>query len=226
MNKPIGLGLLVALILVVGGPAIAQRYSITDLGTIQGSTFSVAPGVNNLGHVVGCTYCSNTFGGAFLWTPQNGLQILPLLPSGGATYASAINDSDQVAGLSYGAGQSADDERAVIWNGTSTIQSLGTLRRGSQSAASAINNLGQVTGDSDGNFGLAVHAFLWSSSTGMLDLQPGGTGSSWGYGVNLLGHVTGLFIGSNSRAFLCGLDRHAVPGNVAGMDYECRPRHQ
>jgi len=221
MQKPIGVGLLTALILVLALPASAQRYSITDLGTIQGDTYNQATGVNNLGHVVGCAGCSNVSTPAFLWTPQNGMQALPLLPSGGATYASAINDSDQVAGLSYGVGEFADDTQAVIWNSTNTIQGLGTLPGGTQSAASAINNLGQVTGDSDGNFGLAVHAFLWTSSTGMRDLQPTGPGSSWGYGVNLLGHVTGLFIGSNFRAFfwtdLTGMqDLGLLPGWTTG----------
>ena len=202
MQKRIGMGLLVALILVLGHSVSAQRYSIVDLGTIQGSTYNWATGVNNLSDVVGCAGCSNISTPAFLWTPQNGIQALPSLPSGGATYASAINDSEQVVGVAYGTGQSASDTSAVIWSRTNTIQSLGTLPGGTQSAASAINNLGEVTGDSDGNFGLAVHAFLWTSSKGMIDLQPSGQGSSWGYGVNLLGHVTGLSIASDPRAFL------------------------
>src|SRR5258708_16888907 len=122
MQKPIGVGLLVALVLAVGLPAVAQRYRVTDLGTIQGSTYNWATGVNNLGHVVGCAGCSNLSTPAFLWTPQNGMQALPLLPSGGATYANAINDSDQVAGLSYGVGEFADDTQAVICNSTNTIQ--------------------------------------------------------------------------------------------------------
>ena len=200
MQKPIGVGLLAALVLAVGLPAVAQRYRITDLGTIQGSTYNWANGVNNLGHVVGCAGCSDISTPAFLWTQQNGMQALPLLPSGGATYANAINDSDQVAGWSYGLGESGDDELAVIWSSTNSIQSLGTLPGGTQRYAYAINNLGQVTGTSYVNSGLANHAFLWTSSTGMFDLQPTGPGSSWGFGVNSLGHVTGMFIGSNSRA--------------------------
>ena len=53
MEKPIGVGLLVTMVLAVGLPANAQRYIITDLGTIQGSTYIWATGVNNLGHAVG-----------------------------------------------------------------------------------------------------------------------------------------------------------------------------
>jgi probable HAF family extracellular repeat protein len=200
MQKPIGMGLLAVLVLAVGLPAVAQRYRITDLGTIQGSTYNWATGVNNLGHVVGCAGCSDLNTPAFLWTPQYGMQALPSLPSGGATYAYAINDSDQVAGLSYGLGESSDDSRAVIWSSTNAVQGLGTLPGGTQSFAFAINNLGQVTGTSEVDSGLANHAFLWASSTGMLDLQPAGLGSSWGFGVNSLGHVTGMFIGSNPRA--------------------------
>jgi len=200
MRKPIGMGLLAAVVLAVGLPAVAQRYKITDLGTIQGSTYNWATGVNNLGHVVGCAGCSDLNTPAFFWTPQNGMQALPSLPSGGATYAYAINDSDQVAGLSYGLGESSDASLAVIWSSTNSIQSLGTLPGGTQSSAFAINNLGQVTGTSSVDSGLANHAFLWTSSTGMLDLQPAGLGSSWGFGVNSLGHVTGMFIGSNAHA--------------------------
>jgi probable HAF family extracellular repeat protein len=201
MKKLIDVCLLAVLILTVSLPALAQRYGITDLGTIQGSTYNWATGVNNLGHVVGCAGCSDINTPAFIWTPQDGMQKLALLPSGGAAYASAINDSDQVAGLSYGLGEFSDESLAAIWSSTNTSQSLGTLPGGTQSAAYAINNLGQVTGTSYVNSDLANHAFLWTSGSGMFDLQATVPGSSWGYGVNSLGHVTGLLVGSNSRAF-------------------------
>lgn len=206
MKKPIGVALSVSMILVLWLPAVAQRYSILDLGTVQGGNYSEGGGVNIFGHVAGCADTANncvpkgTVTG-FLWTQENGLQTLPLLPSGQPTFAVAINDSDEVTGFSW-VGSYA---RAVLWRGDKTIQDLGTLPGGSNSEAQAINNLGQVTGWSYGDFE-SYHAFLWTSGTGMRDLGPAGPGStSVGSGVNLLGHVCGVFVNRNGtviHAFL------------------------
>lgn len=201
--KVVGVALSTLMILTFGLSATAQQYSIIDLGTLQGGNFSYGSGVNILGHVAGCSdsesQCnSNTSGQAFLWTPQGGLDALPLLPQGGPTAAAGINDYDQVAGYSWIGGTA----HAVLWT-NNTIQDLGTLPHGSYSVARAINNLGQVTGDSDGvPFG-ADQAFLWSSSTGMRDLGGVGLNTSIGAGINLSGHICGWF-GNNSitHAFL------------------------
>jgi probable HAF family extracellular repeat protein len=202
VKKPIGVVLSVSIIFILWLPAVAQHYSLIDLGTVQGGNFSEGGGVNNLGHVAGCAdtannCVSNITGMGFLWTQSNGLQTLPLLPSGGPTFAEAINDTDEAAGFSWIGGNA----HAVLWSSSNTIQDLGTLPRGANSEARAINNLGQVTGYSDGSFGFGFHAFLWTSSTGMRDL--GASGSSVGQGINLSGHVSGWFnIGTFSHAFL------------------------
>jgi probable HAF family extracellular repeat protein len=206
MKKPNQAVLSVGMILGLWLPAVAQHYSIVDLGTLPGGIYSEGGGVNILGHVAGCTdtktyYCSgNASGVGFLWTQQNGLQALPTPPWSRVSFAAAINDSDQVAGISWIDGLY---ERATLWTNSSTIQNLGTFPGGSNSEAMAINNLGEVAGYSYGEFPAYYHAFLWTSSTGMLDLGPSGSVASVGDGVNNLGHVCGEFVNGNViHAFL------------------------
>lgn len=75
-----------------------------------------------------------------------------------------------------------------FYNGTS-IQDIGTLG-GNSTLAEDLNDLGQVTGTStvaSGN----PHAFVWSASSGMIDLRPGNTGYSYGLAINNRGVGTG-----------------------------------
>ena len=76
-------------------PLFAQStYKITDLGTLPGSTSSIATAINNSGQVVG-----NSGDHAFLW--QNGVMTdLGTLPGSTSSTATAINNSGQVVGNS------------------------------------------------------------------------------------------------------------------------------
>lgn len=95
-----------------------------------------------------------------------------------------------------------------------TVTDLGTLSDWGTSTATAINNNGQVVGyASTGEYsstGLDInHAFIWSSSTGIVDLGVIGGSSastnSYAYGINDNGQVVGtsqISSDSNSYAFL------------------------
>ena len=96
-------GLLVALI-VLGAPANAQaqRYSVTDLGTLGGGT-SKGYGINASGQVTGEAVTAGGVFHAFLYTPGSGITDLGTL-GGGSSTGYAINASGQVTGVAVTAG--------------------------------------------------------------------------------------------------------------------------
>ncbi|MCC6443114.1 MAG: hypothetical protein IT210_06605 [Armatimonadetes bacterium] len=148
---------LALLAVVVGSVGAAPRYTITGLGILPDKISTSVYGnhsINKKGDVVG--HCNNggvsdnLFGDfysgnvAFLWSKQDGIQALPLLP--GKAYASAftLNDRGQILGL---AGNSWQDAYAVLWE-KGTIRDLGALPGDTTSFLQGINNRGQIVGNS------------------------------------------------------------------------------
>jgi probable HAF family extracellular repeat protein len=134
-----------------------------------GSTVSGAEAINRFGQVAGFS-ATNGYNAiyAFIWSKTTGMQNLGKLPGYDSSRASAINDLGQVAGESdcmscrlY--------THATLWSkAKGSMLDLGVLPGAMESTATAINNVGQVIGSSsNGN----PHAFVWSPSTGMLDLN-------------------------------------------------------
>jgi probable HAF family extracellular repeat protein len=133
-----------------------QAMGMQGLGTLAGGSISEAYAINRFGQVVGYSDSNNgTF--AFIWSKTTGMKNLGKLPGYDSSSALAINDLGQVAGLSFCANCSLQ-MHATLWNkGKGSILDLG------------INNVGQVVGE--GEVSALVHAFVWSPSTGMLDLN-------------------------------------------------------
>jgi len=107
----------------------------------------------------------------------------------------SINDRGQVA---YTLNNGSGSPHAFFYDGAA-IRDLGTLG-GSESYAFAVNNAGQVAGASYlSDAPVVQHAFLWSTTSGMLDLGTLSGNSSLAVGINDRGEVTGNATGSNSR---------------------------
>ncbi len=182
--KPLYLALIAAGLLAQ--PALAQRSTLDNLGTLGGTT-SYGLALNNNNQVAGYAVASSTYyDHAFLWSSGGGMQDLGTL-GGTSSYAFALNYSGQVAGYSY---TSSGAYHAFLWSSGGGMQDLGTLG-GSFSYAYALNNSGQVAGYSRTSSS-ANHAFLWTSGGGMQDL---GTLSGGGYSearaLNSSGQVAG-----------------------------------
>jgi probable HAF family extracellular repeat protein len=133
-----------------------------DLSNVGGGT---AVGINSANQVAGYYFPDgslNTVG--FVWTEDGGLQDLG--PAG--TLALAINDAGTVVGR---APIATGYQHAFSWTQAGGLVDLGTLG-GGESTALSINSSGWIVGTSltSNNNGL-LHPFLWTSTTGMQDLN-------------------------------------------------------
>jgi probable HAF family extracellular repeat protein len=140
----------------------------------------------------------------FRW--QNGqMTELPPFPGGYSSYATGVNNRDQVVGWAEnGVHDPTCDPsfqilqfRAAIWEPDGTMHELPPLAGDSTSAATAINDLGQVVGIS-GDCGIAVggvsakHAVVWENGV-PIDLGNIG-GDAWNTptAINNQGTIVGF----------------------------------
>jgi len=86
---------------------------------------------------------------------------------GTISVAMAVNDSGQVVGDSFIAGNA--EFHAFSWTAAGGIVDLGTVR-GTDSEAVAVNSSGQVVGNSNTANNSPTCAFLWTATGGMIDL--------------------------------------------------------
>lgn len=214
------------------GPVAAQRralqtYSLTDLGTL-GGTSSEASAVNNLGDVVGSSITAAGVYHAFLYRNAT-LFDLGTLPGGTESRGTAINDYGDVVGYSgvnaYGP-QFREYTQGFVWQ-NGAMRALGALYcpcsfnvRYGTSRAFAVSNSGSVAGDSQTVRGETFrHAFVWQENL-MHDLgaQLNALETSLAYGINDINEVVGVV---NNRAFLArdggGRDVGVLPGHITSV---------
>jgi probable HAF family extracellular repeat protein len=141
------------------------------VGPLPGDVFSQATGVNKAGQVVGLSSPSGFNGKAFLFSPQTGIQAIPL-PTGMHGMAYAINDSGLIAGAYGNASPGVDGSvHAFISNNGSNAIDLSRLidpKSGwNLTMAMDINNLGQIATYGVGTDGLSHKLLL--TPVGTLD---------------------------------------------------------
>jgi len=157
---------LVVLTLALRGNSQPQAsYTITDLGTLGGST-SIGWAINNSGQVAGCSDFSTIaenkyFEHAFRYS---GSTITDLRTLGSSlSEGFGINTSGQITGIS--SGKDGLITHAVRWTG-STIEDLDTLGGNDNGkiiindGGSAINDNGQVVDSASTPDGSALHAVI------------------------------------------------------------------
>jgi probable HAF family extracellular repeat protein len=167
------IGFLLAGVFAFSACAVAQKYTVTDLGVLNGDNESSGFWINNNGDVVGCSDTETIYGypctglvagqHAFLWTKKDGMKDLGTLPGATVSGAIGINASGTVVGYSNVKGQITTNFVAVQWSPTGAITNLGTLTGGASSSAFEINAAGEVTGDSFVASG-AVDATSWNDN--------------------------------------------------------------
>ena len=174
---------------VSGGPIRTtgcswSRSTGRMLGLRKNRPFSKANAINDHGRVVGTSFTQepNTFRSedhAFIWSPNTRMEDLGTLPDHRFSVANAINNPRQVVGWSSNVHE-GHTRAAFIWKESTGMQDLGTLPDHQSSEAHAINNSGEVVGGSfsphsgeseEESEERSKHAFIWSESTGMQDLN-------------------------------------------------------
>ena len=183
----IGLGLLA--VLGLGWPASAQvtKYTVIDLGNLEGGTVN---DVNNPSQAVGTFVNGDAVSHAFTGRVKVDLTQTDLGTLGGVncqfcqSFGRGINDGFQIVGRS-----DTDDAttRAFLFTTASGMQDLGTSG-GSNSDAEGLNfskvtgKATQIVGSSFTPDDSAIHAVTWDANFNILDLGTlGGTNSSaWG----------------------------------------------
>lgn len=191
---------------------------MSALPTLGGNN-AQATGVNNRGQVVGLAETSIQDANcaspqvfdikAVIWGPRAGeIHELPPLPGDASSWATGINDREQVVGMSGRCvsanfnGHGVVPQHGVIWE-NDAVTDLGNLGGTQINFPFAISSKGQVVGQSTIAGDLHVHAFLWQKGV-MSDLGvlPGDTDST-AFGLNNRGEVVGGSCNqATCRAFL------------------------
>jgi probable HAF family extracellular repeat protein len=170
----------------------SKSRGLQNLGTLPGGSYSLAFSINRRRQIVGYSDIANGLSYGFIWSSTAGMHELPSLPGGGGSSGNAINDFGQVAG---GSGCGAGCIHAVLWNRKpGSVEDLGTLTPSAFSSAYGINNKMQVVGSVTGSS--FPRAFVWSSTTGMLDLnnlipQNSGWFLEYAFAINDHGQIAG-----------------------------------
>ncbi len=195
-----------------------ERGAMRALPTLGGNN-GYAAGANNRGRIVG--WAENTVHDptceppqvlqfrAVVWGPGAGdIRELPPLAGDTSGAATAINDRNQVVGISGTCDQAvgrATAAHAVLWENGSVID-IGNLGGQLWNTPTAINQRGEVVGFSDLPGDVDTHAFFWSRQHGIRDLGtlPGHVYSQ-ANGINNRGQVVGVSCDADfldCRAFL------------------------
>jgi probable HAF family extracellular repeat protein len=122
------------------------RYLGTLGGTgINPNAANLTLNINNNGHAVGTSVLSgDETSHAFLWTKEKGMQDIGTLKGDTQSGAIAINDSEQITGISIG----ADGPRAYVWQNGS-MRDLNALVGPTSLhllVGNGINNSGEIAG--------------------------------------------------------------------------------
>jgi probable HAF family extracellular repeat protein len=195
----LALAALAVLALTVSRLAIADTYTVTDLGALPDQPYTSIwqQTINNDGMIAAYAnanaddIANATFFGdsSFLWK-KGTITPLPGLPDAIDTVAFSLNNKGQVVGRSTPLGQRS---HAVLWD-HGVIQTLGELLGDDKSAALQINDRGQAVGYSrqtvlDGN---GLRAVLWDRGRiTRLPSLPAGEGWEEALGINEKGQIVG-----------------------------------
>jgi probable HAF family extracellular repeat protein len=178
-----------------GAQMLIRQYNVTDLGVLPGkkARVSTPAAINDQGQVTGTSGMSSVDESAFLYDPKGNKGAMQDLGRnyGGISHGFALNGVADVVGDSTFGTSEAISHAALFRNGK--IVDLGTLKGGVYSRATGINASGQVVGFSGAkpDDSSANRAFIWSASTGMLDIGTLGGVYAQAFGINDSGFVTG-----------------------------------
>ncbi len=188
----------VVMTVALSQPTNAQKYAITDLGTL-GGTESFAYAINDSGDIIGyARYQGDTTSGPFLWSNGKMTDLNAYYGPEQGFYAGIMGNINNLGQI---VGNSSDGHAVMLSQGE--VTDLGTFG-GDYASALGINDLGQIVG----YFALPSghhHAFLYTDGV-MTALGPFGEEAiSVATAINDSGMITGFATDSymvSARAFL------------------------
>jgi probable HAF family extracellular repeat protein len=145
-----------------------------------------------------------------IWDEEDEIQELPLFPGDSSGSATAINDKDQIVGISGICDQAVGRRsaiHAVIWE-EGIVTDLGNIGGDAWNTPMAINKHGEVVGFANiaPGTGFNAHAFRWTEETGMEDLDTlPNHAISQALGINKKGQIVGMSCATgfaDCRAFI------------------------
>jgi probable HAF family extracellular repeat protein len=152
--------------MVAAAPALAQTYTVEDLGALPGTSESEGVALNDLGQACGVCVSNGYF--ATLFSDGKALALGGLV-SGDTTYAEAIDNSGVVVGYETFKGTSLN--HALLWrNGTVQDITATSLFPGGATATAIIKQSGVVVGAGTTSSG-ASHIFEYANGQ-TVDLGP------------------------------------------------------
>src|SRR6266511_4414953 len=191
-----------------------ENNQMRGLPNFPGGNNGFATGANNLGQVVGwaengvndpnccCTQVLQFRPAMWTLGPPDQIQDLPLIPGDSSGAATAINDNNQIVGISGICDQAVGRhtaKHAVLWE-NGGVTDLGNLGAQWWNTPTAINQHGDIVGFAgDPAFveGDVLHAFMWTREDGLRHLKPLQGRSpkhvdSEAYGINQARQVVGI----------------------------------
>ena len=206
---------LVGLVLTPVLPAVAQTYTVIDLGTLGGDS-SEAAAINSRGEVVGWSKNGAGQTRAFMYR-AGAMADLGTLVGGTYSYATAINDRGQVigyGGINADGPQFAERMSSFLWENGSMRPLSGFDERHLTTAAYGINGATGVAGAAATVSGV-VQAYRWEGDVVTdVGLSPSNSSRSSSYGINDRGQIVGE---RDGRAFFWQngqtLDLGTLPGD-------------
>lgn len=187
----------------------AQTYTVTDLGTLGGSS-TEAHAINNFGQITGSSNVNSTVSHAFLYTAGT-ITDIPTL-GGNIGIGLGINDSGTVVGYTT---QADGSYRGFIYSGG--VLTAIPPESGSYGTAYGINASGQVIGNSTTSSNVPS-AFIYQNGV-LTDLGGlGGVDGTNAFGINSAGQVVGYSYNKagNFLAFLWQNGRMKSLGTLGG----------
>jgi len=197
--------LIASLVIIADASALADRYRITSLGTLGGSS-SAAAGINDRGQVVGSSTLAND-AATHAFRYDGRMHDLGTLPGGTNSDATAINAQGQITGSS--------ETLIPPWEGCVRCPEISWIafryENGNMtdlghfpwhwpydppaSYGYAINDLGTVAGMALSN---SLDAYAVMFRAGQLLTLPVGTIAPYAYGINNHGQIVGGTQGPSS----------------------------
>lgn len=176
---------LAALLLLVARTASAQGYTVTDLGTLGGSS-SDARAINLAGQVIGtATLPGDSARHAYLW--DNGIMRDLGTLGGTSSNAGGINAWGQVVGFSSLAGSSTT--HAFLYD-SGGMHDLGTSGS-SSSVATGVNDAGWITGTANWPAGGNPYSFIVDGGGMRVPAGARASNASFAFAINASGQVVG-----------------------------------